>query len=53
MNEKTKQLIQAIEAEIAEYEKEKHKTKDSVDLALLIGKQGGLYDAITIILKQL
>ena len=50
--EKTKQLIQAIEAEIAKIETEKKGVKDSTDLGLLIGRQGGLIDAIHIILQN-
>ena len=52
MDEKTKQLIQAIEAEIAKIETEKKGVKDSTDLGLLIGRQGGLIDAIHIILQN-
>ena len=53
MNDEIKKIIQAIEEKIAEYEKEKQRTTDSTDLALLIGNQGGLIDAIGIIYKQL
>lgn len=51
MDEITKQIIAAIEAKIAECEKQKINQSDTVDIALLIGKVSGLMDAQNIILQ--
>jgi hypothetical protein len=51
MDEKTHKIIDAIDAEIAKIEIEKRSAKDSTDLGLMIGRQGGLIEAKHIILQ--